>query len=65
MPFSTLACPDPLGMIPTKRITDLLRFDRPFNMEEKMILRDHLALERTCWPTSAPSWPTPAPPSTW
>jgi hypothetical protein len=24
-----------LGMIPTKRITDLLRFDRPFNMEEK------------------------------
>jgi hypothetical protein len=52
-------------MIPSKRITDLLRFDRPFNMEEKMILRDHLALERTCWPTSAPSWPTPAPPATW
>lgn len=34
-------------MIPSKRITDLLRIDRPFSMEEKMILRDHLALERT------------------
>jgi hypothetical protein len=52
-------------MIPTKRITDLLRFDRPSNMEEKMILRDHLALERTRWPTSATSWPTPDPPATW
>ena len=34
-------------MIRSKRITDLLRIDRPFTMEEKMILRDHLALERT------------------
>ncbi len=34
-------------MFPSKSITDLLRFDRPFSMEEKMILRDHLALERT------------------
>ncbi len=35
-------------MLPrSARIRELLRFGRPFTNEDKLILRDHLALERT------------------
>lgn len=35
-------------MLPrSERIKDLLRFGRPFSNRDKLILRDHLALERT------------------
>ncbi len=35
-------------MLPhSERIKELLRFGRPFNNLDKLILRDHLALERT------------------
>jgi len=35
-------------MLPrSERIKELLRFGRPFSNRDKLILRDHLALERT------------------
>lgn len=35
-------------MLPrSERIRELLRFGRPFTNQDKLILRDHLALERT------------------
>ncbi len=35
-------------MLPrSERIMELLRFGRPFSNRDKLILRDHLALERT------------------